>query len=309
MRVPWPFQHLGLKAVSLGIAVALWVAVAGEEVVERGLRIPLELQQFPAGLEVLGEPPALVDVRLRGTSGALARTLPGDVTAVIDLKGARPGRRLYQLTPDQVRSPFGVEVIQVAPASLALEFEEAATRKVPIVATVDGEPAPGYIAGTPIVEPAEVEIVGPKSAIDSARDAISEAVSVAGASAAVKETVSVGLIDPSLRVKSSRVATVTVPVMLGPRERTFRDVPVRLRGVGASLAAQSVPPTVLALVRGSREGVGRVSASEVIASVDLTGLGPGLYTLPVRIETPGAVGVVRIEPETVQITIDDGKRR
>ncbi len=309
MRVPWPFQHLGLKVVSLGIAVALWVAVAGEEVVERGLRIPLELQQFPAGLEVLGEPPALVDVRLRGTSGALARTLPGDVTAVIDLKGARPGRRLYQLTPDQVRSPFGVEVIQVAPASIALEFEEAGTRKVPIIATVDGEPAPGYIAGTPIVDPPEVEIVGPRSAIDSARDAITEAVSVAGANTAVKETVSVGLIDPSLRVKSSRVATVTVPVMLGPRERTFRDVPVRLRGVGASLSAQSVPPTVLALVRGSREGVGRVSSSDVAASVDLTGLGPGLYTLPVRIETPGAVGVVRIEPETVQITIDDGKRR
>ena len=84
---------------------------------------------------------------------------PGDITAVIDLKGARPGRRLYQLTPDQVRSPFGVEVIQIAPASVALEFEESATRKVAVVVSVDGDPAPGYITGTPIIEPAEVEIV------------------------------------------------------------------------------------------------------------------------------------------------------
>ena len=42
------------------------MVVAGEQTVERGLRVPLELQQFPAGLELQGEPPALVDVRVRG---------------------------------------------------------------------------------------------------------------------------------------------------------------------------------------------------------------------------------------------------
>ena len=37
------------------LAVLLWMVVAGEETVERGLRVPLELQQFPAGLELQGE--------------------------------------------------------------------------------------------------------------------------------------------------------------------------------------------------------------------------------------------------------------
>ena len=35
--------------------------------VERGLRVPLELQQS-AGLEIQGEAPSTVDVRVRGTS-------------------------------------------------------------------------------------------------------------------------------------------------------------------------------------------------------------------------------------------------
>ena len=47
------------------------MVVAGEETVERGLRVPLELQQFPAGLELKGDAPSLVDVRVRGASGAL----------------------------------------------------------------------------------------------------------------------------------------------------------------------------------------------------------------------------------------------
>jgi hypothetical protein len=107
----WPFRHFGLKVWSVVLAVALWLAVTGDESVERGLRVPLELQQFPAGLELQGDAPALVDVRVRGESSALGRVGAGDIVAVLDLKTARPGRRLFQLTPEQVRVPFGVEVV------------------------------------------------------------------------------------------------------------------------------------------------------------------------------------------------------
>src|SRR5437867_8541727 len=113
LRALWPFRHFGLKVLSVGLAILLWMAVAGEETVERGLRVPLELQQFPAGLELAGEVPTTVDVRVRGASGTLSRVSAGEVVAVIDLRAARSGRRLFPLTPEQVRVPFGVEVVQV----------------------------------------------------------------------------------------------------------------------------------------------------------------------------------------------------
>src|SRR5262245_59578647 len=69
----WPFRHGGLKIISVALAVVLWMAVSGEEVIDRGLRVPLELQQFPPGLELAGEPPGLVDVRVRGGSSMLSR--------------------------------------------------------------------------------------------------------------------------------------------------------------------------------------------------------------------------------------------
>ncbi len=128
----WPFRHAGLKVVSLALAVALWMAVSGEEVVERGLRVPLELQQFPPGLELSGEPFTLVDVRVRGGSGTLGQVTSGDVVAMLDLRAARPGRRLFQLTPENVRVPFGVEVVQVTPSSIAMVFEKSATRQIRI---------------------------------------------------------------------------------------------------------------------------------------------------------------------------------
>src|SRR5437660_7890914 len=105
----WPFRHFGLKVLSLGLAILLWMAVAGEETVERGLRVPLELQQVPAGLELTGEVPTAVDVRVRGASGALSRVAAGEVVAVLDLRSARAGQRLFPLTPEQVRAPRSEE--------------------------------------------------------------------------------------------------------------------------------------------------------------------------------------------------------
>src|SRR5437588_4778342 len=177
----WPFRHLGLKLLAFGLAVSLWMVVAGEETVERALRVPLELQQFPAGLELQGEPPATLDVRVRGASGALARVSAGDIVGVLDLRGARAGRRLFHVTPDQVRAPFGIEVVQVTPAAVAMVFENTASRALPISPSVDGRPAPGYVAGKPKVDPETVEIVGPESAVKRATEALTEPVSVEGA--------------------------------------------------------------------------------------------------------------------------------
>jgi YbbR domain-containing protein len=303
MKRIWPFHHFGLKVWSVVLAVLLWLAVSGDETVERGLRVPLELQQFPAGLELQGDAPSLVDVRVRGDSSALGRLGTGDIVAVLDLRAARPGRRLYQVTPEQVRAPFGVDVVQVAPPSIALVFENSASREVPIVPAVEGVPAPGFTVGKPTSNPKTVEVVGPESAVTRAAEALTEPVSVSGAHQDVIETVSIGFHDPSLRLKAVRLATVTVPILPGPVERTLQDRPVHLRNLGANLLARAIPPETNVILRGSREGLNRVSADSVIAFVDLAGLGAGEYTLGVHVDASQDAGVARIIPATVQVTI------
>jgi hypothetical protein len=45
-----PFRHLGLKVVALALATLLWLTVAGEHVVERIIRVPLEFRNLPEQL-------------------------------------------------------------------------------------------------------------------------------------------------------------------------------------------------------------------------------------------------------------------
>jgi YbbR domain-containing protein len=303
VKAIWPFRHLGLKALSLGIAVLLWMIIAGDQTVERGLRVPLELTQFPEGLELQAEPPALVDVRVRGSSDALSRVGAGDIVAVLDLRGARPGRRLFQLTPETVRTPFGVEVVQIAPSTLVFVFEPTAVKRLPITVTVEGDPAPGYVVGTKTTDPPTVEITGPESAVKQATEAVTEPVSIVGAIADVAEAVTVGLLDPALRVKGARTATAKVQVRLGPRERTVRNRPLRLRDLPPNLTAQATPTDVDIVVRGTREGLAQLDTEEVVPFVDLKGLGAGEYALTVHVDPVTDANVARVTPETVQVRL------
>jgi YbbR domain-containing protein len=92
-------------------------------------------------------------------------------------------------------------------------------------------------------------------------------------------------------------------VRLGPRERTVRNRPLRLRDVPANLTAQATPPIVDVTIRGSREGLARVDAEEVVPFVDLRGLGAGEYSLTVYIDALPDAGLARVEPDTVQVRL------
>ena len=69
-----PFAHFGLKIASVAFAVLLWFMVSSQQAaVERGLRIPLELQNLPTNLEMVEPPQESVDVRVRGAADLLGR--------------------------------------------------------------------------------------------------------------------------------------------------------------------------------------------------------------------------------------------
>ena len=303
----WLFGNIWLKALSLGLALLLWMVVSGEETVERGLRVPLELTQVPAGLELLGDVPATVDVRVRGASGTLSRVGAGDVVAVLDLHTAQTGRRLFPLTPDQVRVPFGVEIVQLLPSAVTMAFERSASRELPVSPAVDGRPAPGFVVGPLSSDPRKVEVIGPESAVMRATEVVTEPVSVAGAQAEVKQSVILGLLDPALRLKTARSATVTVQVLPAPLERTLRNEPIHLRNLGQHLQAEAVPPSVELTLRGNRGALGRVVADDVTAYIDLAGLGPGEYLLTVHADSSRDAGITRVTPESVQVRISSGK--
>ena len=106
------------------LAALLWGMVAGQREAERSLRVPLEYPQHPDRAGAAGRARRRWSTCASGAAAACSASCDGaDLVAVLDLRTARPGRRLFHLLPDDIAVPAGVKVLQATPSTLSLTFE------------------------------------------------------------------------------------------------------------------------------------------------------------------------------------------
>jgi len=174
------FHNLGLKIVSVLIAVGLWLAVSNEPPSEAAVNVAILFRNMPEDLEISSENIPSAQVRVRGPERLVRQLQPSDVHAEIDLTGMKPGERTFDLTANQIGLPDKVHTIQIVPSQIHLMFDKRATRRVPVRARVIGTFASGYSIAQVKSDPEMVEIVGPKKSIDSVGSAITDPIDVSG---------------------------------------------------------------------------------------------------------------------------------
>src|SRR5437867_10968969 len=86
-------HNIGLKLLSLALAVGLWLAVARDPLAEVGAEVPTEFHHFPETLEITSENIPESQIRVRGPERVVRKLLPSDVHAELELRGARTGPR------------------------------------------------------------------------------------------------------------------------------------------------------------------------------------------------------------------------
>ena len=296
-------ENLPLKLISLTLAVLLWFVI-GEKTSERGLSVPVELQNVPRDLELVGEPTNLVDVRVRAAPSVIQRLTPGDVSAQIDLSGVREGEHIVHLTADDIRVPFGVRVVKITPSIITMGFERTLQKTVPIRPRLLGRPAAGFEVGEVVAEPGEVRVAGPKSRVQEMESAYTEPVSVEGAGTTVVETVNLGLDDPVLRIQGSPRVRVTARVREVHETRILDGVEVEVRGG----ALPVTPSRVRVVLAGPASALARVKPAEVRAYVDAARVKNGTAAVAVEM-APGQAGVTLKEAVPAQVSVRPPARR
>ncbi len=294
----FPVRHVGLKLLSIVVATLLWLVVTDDPEVERTLRVGLELQRAPGGVELVGAVPDTVAVRVRGAASRLSALGPGNLSVVIDLDGVKPGRRLFPLAAEQVTVPYGIQVTQVTPPALPLTFEVSAAKVVPVRPRIDGTPVPGHSVTNVSVNPSQVRVEGPESAVNGITEVVTEPVSVERATSLVREAVTIDLADAGVRLSGGGTAVVTVTVAADTTERTVTGVPIAQRGAGGLVL---IPAVASVTVQGAGDVVERLSPADVALFVDVPAGGGG-GDVAVQAESSPRYVVRSIEPATVRVS-------
>jgi YbbR domain-containing protein len=210
------FHNLGLKLISLALAVGVWLAVARDPVAEVAVDVAIEFRDIPQNLEISSENIPKAQIRLRGPERVIRRLQPADVYAEIELNGLKPGERTFDLTAQQIHEPSELEVVQVVPSQFHLSFDTRVTRQVPVQPRVAGTFAPGYGIERVVVDPSVITISGPKKHVEAVTSAITDPIDVSGAISQVAVRRHAYVSDPLIQVASPDPVQVTIVMQKVP---------------------------------------------------------------------------------------------
>jgi YbbR domain-containing protein len=174
---------------------------------------------------------------------------------------------------------------------------------VPVVPDIDDEPAAGFEVGKVTSDPPLVDVAGPASAVNDVTEATTEPISIRGATQPVVDTVTIGLEDSSVRLRSQRTAVITIEIRPVPVERVVDHVPVELRNAGHRLTSSALPREVTVRLRGPAKAVSALRVIDLKAYADLSGLGRGRYNLPVRFDPPHEMTITNVAPAQLDVRI------
>lgn len=179
----WLTHNLGLKLLSLLLALALWVMVINNEnpVETRSYTVSITYQNqeavAEAGMQVENWTELTgtrVTVRVRGPRISLDRLSAAKekIAATVDLNRALMASDYSQAISVPVEVSLNVSssdslvVDSRTPSAVAVQLEEVQTVELPVTVEVQGEPADGYQLQEPVVSPATVQVTGGTSDVE-----------------------------------------------------------------------------------------------------------------------------------------------
>jgi hypothetical protein len=291
--------HWPAKAISLAAATLLFFFYRYSTLEERSLSVPLKLN-LPAGLAVATPYPKSVRVTLRGKAEGISGILEDDITVSGDLRRFDAEGR-YRLPLRVTRAAGALKIapliVRVEPSELRLVLEKEAVRSVKVVPVIKGLPAHGYELAQYGISPNNVEVSGPRTAVQAFGQVSTEEVDVTGSSEDFSLEVPLARENPLVRYP--RESTVVFRGVVRPIEeiRNFEQVEIIGIDLTSELAiAQPLPKGSIRL-KGSLLAIEAIPDGSPRLILDCRNVRrPGTARLATKPDVPPELIVLKYEP-------------
>jgi YbbR domain-containing protein len=293
-------RHKSLKLLSLFLALALWLAVGGEERTETNLNFSLELLNLPADLMITSEVPSTLQVRVSGPRGLIRSLSQSRLTHTLDLAGIKAGRQAFPLGVGSFNFPRGVQVTRVQPNPLILTLTQTITRTLPVQPVFLGHPPEGYEVKNVAIRPPKLKVKGPADELEGLKFLPTVPFDLTSLTLPVTQVVDLNFKDFHLTLVEQ--APILADIDIGPKslKRTFEGVPV----LPQPLSAKLTPTKVTITLQGPWPQVKNLELNSLKASVNTTGLAPGRHRLEVQVQLPEGLTLENLSPRTLTAQID-----
>ncbi|PLY02810.1 MAG: YbbR domain pair protein [Desulfuromonas sp.] len=163
-----------LKLLSLLFATVLWLFIVGEQKLERGFSVPLELKNLPESLMVTSEVPSHIDVRIIGPRTLLVNQDPAQLSISIDLKGLKEGVSTFRRLEDRINLPGGMRVSRLFPSYVDIKLEEMVERELQPKVVFEGTLPEGLEVERVVLGEELVKVSGARSEVTRLKEVRTE---------------------------------------------------------------------------------------------------------------------------------------
>jgi YbbR domain-containing protein len=275
-------ENLGLKIVSLVLAITVFVLVRGEKDAQSGSFVKV-IYSYPSDRVLVTDTPDRVRLLVRGPWTRINRFKERDLDPIrVDLGTAASGEFKFQ--DDMIKLPQGVRVVSFNPPSVKLEFEPRVTRAIPVAPSLEGAPAAGYKVEGTEVEPSDASVTGAQSVLATITHVGTDLVRISGAHGSVTRVVSLARLPRHAEFVDDAKVRVSIRIVPELGERVVTRVAVQ--AVGGPAPVRIDPATVDVVVKGPRTAIDALTPASIVPSVDVRDLGagmPGSYIRPVTV--------------------------
>lgn len=293
-------QNWHYKLLAVMVALVSWWYVQASDTSSRTVRVEVEWL-MPAGLVTTEPLPATVLVTLSGSRNALRRLSEDELRLPVNvgIDGVTLGAHSLELEPSDVSGlPSSVVGVDIRPANLQFTLDEVEARKVTVLPVVVGDPQDGWTVEEVRLEPAVVDVRGPKVAIDTLTSVETEPIDVSGLRHDRRFEVRLAL---PRGVEVLGPQSIEARVDLEPRleARVFSEVPVYVRGAPGWVVQPSV---VRVHAEGPAASLRQIRDRDVVSQVFLPDVAVrGSYVVSFN-ETEGVRAEVLLRGEGLKVT-------
>jgi hypothetical protein len=300
--------NVGLKILSLSLALLLWSFVHGAKVVEREYTIPIRYVNLADSLMFVGKPPEQMRVLLSGPAQDLLLRLRfmRNVAADIDLSGAtvqldRVAPSISDITAPQNQRVSVVRIL--SPSVIAFRLAVRGERRVPVLVATQGIPEGYCIADSPSVVPTQIECTGPKTLVAQIEHIRTLPVKLPERRGRVSHDVELVYDREHLQCTPERVQISLTLERLSARELLGTPL-VIVPPASADLWVAADLGTATLTLAGPEPRIEALTLEEVGLFLDASQLEPGRHdSVRVIARFPDWAQLIHLEPESVGLTV------
>lgn len=282
-----------------------------EEIITSTVPIDLKVSgNLPFSFE-RGEPQILfsgvsiAEVQVSGPQNRVQRVTAAQTTANIEQLRASYQAPLNLIAVDE--NGQTVDGVQMSPGTVNVRIPITSVvglKLVPVQVSVVGLPAPGYAITAVEVDPPLLALTGSSGPLDAVLVLKTEDIDIGGARSSLVRQARI-IFPTGTSPQVGQPGNVQVTVLISQISQSFKvalPAQVTTSGVGDGLLISINPDIVTVTITGSSSFLDQLAQQTLRVNVDVSGLGPGSYQLPVTVILPDGARLVG-DPPLVDIVL------